>query len=70
MPHTTRIDMNETTIASGIIPDPASLSYQGSVAQQLEGDIGKLHIDGTAEHVLASAGDVPTDAPKQGVGLR
>jgi hypothetical protein len=38
--------MYESTIASGIIADPARLLHQSSVAQQLEGYIGKLHING------------------------
>jgi hypothetical protein len=46
MSQTTRVEMNESTIASGIIADPARLLHQSSVAQQLEGYIGKLHING------------------------
>jgi hypothetical protein len=46
MSHTTRVEMNETTIAGGIIADPARLLHQSSVAQQLEGYIGELHVNG------------------------
>jgi hypothetical protein len=70
MPHLTRIDMNETTTASGIIPNPARLAHQCTVAEPLNWDIGKLYVDCAAQDVFASVGDMPTDVLEQSIGLR
>jgi hypothetical protein len=61
--------MDETASAGRIITDPAGLARQSLVAQQLEGDIGKLNVDGSAKKVFASRGNLPTDALKQRIGL-
>jgi hypothetical protein len=70
MPHLTRIDMNKTTTATGIISDSARLAHQCTVAEPLNRDIGKLYVDCAAQDVFASVGDMPTDVLEQSISLR